>query len=281
MLYALCNEKKSKAEPGLDGGCPWCGGEMIPKCGDVMIWHWAHKVNPCDTKEETEWHLRWKSRLPQEWVETEVLKDGVRKIADVMTDYREVVEFQHSPISYGEIKEREKHYGFMRWVIDASEAHLEGRIKRIGQYEIRWKRPKRNWTYCKRPVWLDFGDGSVFSVSDNVKTVDDNDIPIQRITGRVWGIEDFVTDLIQGPKDLLHGCCYKGRPCEVHYKACQWHREEKDLECEGCQQWKYPFYWRREDIYFPYGKELKGGAEDPERHQGATTGGVTLENHET
>uniref|UniRef100_A0A6M3Y563 Putative competence protein CoiA-like family protein n=1 Tax=viral metagenome TaxID=1070528 RepID=A0A6M3Y563_9ZZZZ len=242
MLYALCNDERHKASPGTKGDCPWCSGGMIPKCGDVMIWHWAHKTNPCDTKEETEWHLEWKSRFLEDWAEVKVEHENKYKIADVKTDYQRVIEFQHSPISYEDARSREECYGYMAWVLNVSQAYQDERIWRNGGDTLIWERPKRNWTYFKKPVFLDFGDGNMFEVESFVKTIDSDDVPILEIEGRIWDKDDFIADLIAGPKELVHGCNYKNRSRLVHYRACQWHRNEHDEECRGCGHWKYPHY---------------------------------------
>jgi hypothetical protein len=35
-------------------------------------------------------------------------------------------------------------------------------------------------------------------------------------------------------------CPYKGQPRWIHPAACQWHREESDPECSGCDPNKIP-----------------------------------------
>lgn len=122
MKYALVAGIRSEASPSLSGICPGCGAEMIAKCGNIKIHHWAHKQNrTCDHwwESESEWHRKWKDRFPVEWQELfHRAHDGEKHIADIKTDYGLVVEFQHSPISKEERKKRESFYGRMGWVVN-------------------------------------------------------------------------------------------------------------------------------------------------------------------
>ena len=66
MLYADTRHGRIEAEPGLQGACPQCGTPMVPKCGDIVSWHWAHTTTAnCDpwSEGEGEWHRGWKRRL--------------------------------------------------------------------------------------------------------------------------------------------------------------------------------------------------------------------------
>ncbi|MBN3032658.1 MAG: competence protein [Candidatus Saganbacteria bacterium] len=123
--FALVNGDKTEAQPGLRGACAYCQSEMIAKCGQVRIPHWAHKSNAsCDPwwENETEWHRTWKNHFPTGWQEI-THKDsttGERHIADIKTDKEFVIEFQHSAIKSEEIKSREEFYKNMVWVVDGS-----------------------------------------------------------------------------------------------------------------------------------------------------------------
>lgn len=87
----------------MRGLCPYCGSEVIAKCGRIKIWHWAHKgMSSCDPwwENETEWHRTWKNHFPLEWQE-QIARDpisGETHIADVKTPHGLVIEFQHSSI---------------------------------------------------------------------------------------------------------------------------------------------------------------------------------------
>ena len=46
MKFALINNCRAEAAKGAKGICPSCGSELIAKCGEVKINHWAHKKFP-------------------------------------------------------------------------------------------------------------------------------------------------------------------------------------------------------------------------------------------
>lgn len=123
MKYALLDGKKILAKPGLIGYCLSCGSELIPRCGNIKIHHWAHKsVKMCDNwwENETQWHRDWKNLFPNEWQEVvQIADDGEKHIADVKTTEGWVVEFQHSYLKPEERESRNKFYNpkFI-WIVD-------------------------------------------------------------------------------------------------------------------------------------------------------------------
>lgn len=123
MRFALVDETRREPEPGLHGTCPVCGSQVIAKCGEIKVWHWAHRSRRnCDPwwENETEWHRRWKSRFPEEWQERiHHAADGEKHVADVKTAHGWILEFQHSAIKPDERRARESFYGRMVWVVDA------------------------------------------------------------------------------------------------------------------------------------------------------------------
>ena len=131
MQYAILNGIKSMAEvTGQRAECPGCGGEVLSKCGEINIQHWAHMTGvDCDTwaEAETEWHRGWKNLFPPEWREITIKSDttGETHRADIKIPNGPVIEFQHSNISSEEIREREDFYteygGGIIWVVDGSE----------------------------------------------------------------------------------------------------------------------------------------------------------------
>lgn len=118
MLWAVVDGEKEKASPGVIGACPCCGQHVIPKCGKIVAWHWAHKQRDCDPWHEPEsaWHVEWKSRFPKDWQEVTI---GTHR-ADVRTPLG-VLEFQNSSLTAEAIHERENFYGKMIWVVNAKE----------------------------------------------------------------------------------------------------------------------------------------------------------------
>lgn len=137
MKYALVNQIKAEAQKGAKGICPSCGSELIAKCGDQKINHWAHKGNRnCDPwwEPETEWHRSWKNNFDVEWQEVSLTDEntGERHIADVRTAHNLVIEFQHSSIIPEERQSREKFYKEMVWVVDGT------RLKRDKPRFLKW-----------------------------------------------------------------------------------------------------------------------------------------------
>jgi hypothetical protein len=122
MQFAIHNNIRKAAEPKLKGFCLHCNSEVIAKCGEKNIWHWAHfKTENCDSwsEPETEWHRNWKSCFGVEFSEIKVEKDNAYHIADVLNKNGIVFEFQNSPISAEVIQKREEFYGEkMIWIIN-------------------------------------------------------------------------------------------------------------------------------------------------------------------
>ena len=52
MRFAEVDGKRCEATKRAKGICPFCKGEVIAKCGEQKIAHWAHKsTQSCDS-----WH---------------------------------------------------------------------------------------------------------------------------------------------------------------------------------------------------------------------------------
>lgn len=122
MKFALVNGQHQEAQPDLSAKCPTCDHPMVAKCGEVKIWHWAHKGRrDCDPwwEPETEWHRNWKNQFPigcQEVVHR--APDGELHRADVKTENGCVIEFQHSYIKPQERRARETFYSPLVWVVN-------------------------------------------------------------------------------------------------------------------------------------------------------------------
>jgi competence protein CoiA len=125
MKFALVNGQKVEASKGTNGFCQNCGAEMIAKCGEFKVSHWAHRrIRQCDTwwETETEWHRKWKGKFPDNWQEVVHFDEttGEKHIADVRTDKGLVIEFQHSHITPLERRQREDFYKNMIWIVDGT-----------------------------------------------------------------------------------------------------------------------------------------------------------------
>ena len=179
---------RKKASPKDKGFCPICGEEVISKCGDIKIWHWAHKIGiECDSfgEPETKWHLKWKDNFPEEMQEVSVKKcvsdycynnklgtgkshgaghapcnhincaDCDFKIhrADIKTKTGLVIEFQNSPISPEKIQEREDFYGNMIWVLNGK---TFGKNITFFKRRFKWNWPSKSWDYAHKDIYLDY-----------------------------------------------------------------------------------------------------------------------------
>ena len=147
---------------------------MIAKCGEVKVWHWAHRGKRiCDPwwENETEWHRAWKAKFPDHWQEiVHKAPDGEKHIADVKTDQGWVLEFQHSPISPEERRSRSEFYKKLAWVVDGSRLKndakkfylaLNGCVPNQKNPLLRKVSTEkcpilRKWSECMSPVFIDF-----------------------------------------------------------------------------------------------------------------------------
>lgn len=177
MKFALISQQRVEAQPKLRAMCPACGSEVIAKCGQHIVWHWAHASRShCDQwwESETDWHREWKNRFPTEWQEVPTVdaQSGELHIADVKTAANLVIEFQRSTIHPDEVRARENFYDRMIWVVD-------GRKNEFDQVNFRNMRSSPNadgiaqfqwfgrsklfsrW-HTLKPVFIDFGPGYGF-----------------------------------------------------------------------------------------------------------------------
>lgn len=129
MLLAKIDETLIEAQPNLNAACPHCNTLVIPKCGAIKIWHWAHKNSECiyKTEPETEWHLQWKTLAKDHGFQIEFRNNN--HIFDAFNPITKTVfEFQHSPISQDELKDRSFNAirsGYLiNWIFDYRNKHI-------------------------------------------------------------------------------------------------------------------------------------------------------------
>lgn len=177
MLYAnTTDNQKITATPKTVACCPFCNSQLIPKCGPIKTWHWAHKTDAqCDTwsEGESEWHLQWKLNFPKE--NTEVLiKNPILKEVHIADYYNKVsfvtVEFQKSSLSLYDRIIREAFYKNLHWVIYTNWNNLEyygSGFGRRGFFYFWWKHPKL-WVTTKQNAscnyYLDMGSTTLFNI---------------------------------------------------------------------------------------------------------------------
>lgn len=174
MKYAIVDGNKVTAFKGGRGKCPTCPSEMIAKCGEDVMHHWAHKSKmKCDPwwEPETQWHRDWKNHYPENW--QEVIKHdettGEKHIADVQTKDGLTIEFQHSAIKPEERVAREGFYKNMVWIVDG--ARLKSDYSRFEQGVPNFRRTSTqsvfyvhinsktfhpSWMHSAVPVVFDF-----------------------------------------------------------------------------------------------------------------------------
>lgn len=204
MKFAIIEGQRREAHPGLSGNCQCCRGVMLAKCGQIKVWHWAHRgIHTCDRwwEPETEWHRTWKNQFPGEWQEiTHRSDDGEKHVADVKTDRGIVLEFQHSHLRHEERVSREIFYQNMVWVVDGLR-RVRDRPRFFASLNapsiIKAKpltfsmlsnecAPLRDWVGSRKPVFFDFGDNS--------EPVD----PLSFHTPVLWRLDPA------SPKDAVH-----------------------------------------------------------------------------
>jgi len=167
MLYAVDRySNRLTAAPKTEGYCPMCEESLIPKCGTIVCWHWAHHARfDCDpwSEPESEWHLYWKNRALPAQCEVQI---GNHR-ADIVGRKNTVIELQHSSISPDEIAEREEHYDNMIWLIDASpfidNLSLRQKTSKWGReyWTFRWKHPRMSLFAIEKPQYWDLGPDCV------------------------------------------------------------------------------------------------------------------------
>jgi hypothetical protein len=129
---------------------------MLPKCGPIVTWHWAHKAGrDCEpwSEPESAWHLAWKARFRAAGAEIEVpiVRGRCVHRADVMLPGGRVVELQHGFLPASAIRQREAFYGDMAWLYDAE--RFWDRVATGSRADgFRWKRPARSMLAHRRPM---------------------------------------------------------------------------------------------------------------------------------
>lgn len=148
MLIAIIeDDNRSKVlRKGQRGKCPKCGNEVIARCGQINIWHWAHKAKKnCDWySSESDWHREWKALFPSNRVE--VYMEGNR--ADAIDRMGRIWEFQNSYLKGEEIDEREKTYENLLWIWNISnqqklitfDKYSEDALYQVDWYKIRYQK---------------------------------------------------------------------------------------------------------------------------------------------
>lgn len=157
MLLAIKDNQRKRAEPKQKAICPLCKGKVIAKCGEINIWHWAHKSNfICDSfgEPESKWHLKWKNYFPIEMQEVKFSNH----IADIYNK-KIVIELQNSPISTKQIIEREKFYGNnMIWILNGN---TFGKNIIFYKQQYKWKWFPKSFSSSRRGIYIDMDNDNL------------------------------------------------------------------------------------------------------------------------
>lgn len=185
MKFANVNGERVEPAKKLRGECPFCGSEVVAKCGNVRIHHWAHKSNKhCDHWWETEkeWHRNWKNLFPSDWQEIGRRdENGELHKADVLTPHGLALEFQHSAIPREEVEIRTRFHKNICWVVDGlrlkttlkqfKTALEDGHRLKSGNIPVHkvyfWDfKFIEKWSHLGAPVVLDFGGDDLWTVAN-------------------------------------------------------------------------------------------------------------------
>lgn len=172
MLIALNHDNQripaDSANPQDTFLCPFCKKLVILKAGSIKIHHFAHaQILECknDDSQMSEWHVEWQKSFGLENAEV-ILDIGKHThIADININ-NVVVEFQHSPITYKEVKKRTVFYTQdhrkLFWIFDFRDKYQSRQItihKTYGYNDLMFK-----WLNANKAVLAGVdsrGDGAV------------------------------------------------------------------------------------------------------------------------
>ena len=210
MLIAIDNNgNRVQAFKGGLGKCQVCGNEVRAYCGEVNIHHWRHiDLEKCDfwKENETEWHRQWKEHFPIEWQEVVVKRDGQIHRADIKTNSNLVVEFQNSSISSGEVKQRERFYGNMIWLINAIEFKENFQLWSLVKYQL--KSLEDNYL----SYYYSYSDSDSPEVemqkeliSDVKSKISSNNYEIDKINSNLKEIKELKGSLKKTTKQFING----------------------------------------------------------------------------
>ena len=181
-MFAIADGQRQLAQIGRQGRCAICDGVLVPKCGEIRIWHWDHEGADCDpwAEAESEWHLGWKKHAAVDHAEV-VVDKGARHRADVLCLNGAVLELQEAAIMVDEIRAREDFYKHMAWLFRAT----WGDRLHYGKKGFWWKHGQIAQTFATKPVFWDFEEEGI--VQEVKLALVDNVQHGQRVGDRVVG----------------------------------------------------------------------------------------------
>ncbi len=190
MFVALNYDKERIVIENADNNgeyfCPICEEKLSVKAKESVVKspHFAHRKNyKCVdtwTHDMSEWHYSWQKLFPKECREFVIERQGVKHRADVFIN-NTVIEFQHSPITAEEIKERNEFYlgcGYhVVWIFDADKK-IRNAIDKNGTLDpaktetLEWKIAQSKFAfpeyYNNTSVFLDYSIETNSSQTKNI-----------------------------------------------------------------------------------------------------------------
>ena len=245
MFIALNNKgERVTIEEAVKGEkyiCPDCNSELIQKRGSVNIHHFAHMAGgDCDTwSEMTEWHLMWQNQFQEQYREVTL---GEHRADIKVDDY--IIEFQHSPISEEELRERINFYtsyGKLIFLFDLREKQI---------YSNRWRKNTFIWKYPSRTiippnnknyfVFFQISDNTILFVKNNIDNWSDFEVYKAMTKAQFVNLFKKINSI-----EILKASCQKEADIEAEREQYKEQRKlllqrisglEKDMEKA---EWKY------------------------------------------
>jgi len=213
VKFARINGKKIEASKGAKGFCPVCNSELIAKCGESRISHWAHKGNrTCDPwwENETDWHRSWKDKFPIDWQEViHCDSSGEKHIADVKTQSGWVLEFQHSYLNPEERRSRNAFYPKLVWVVDGTRRKTDK--KQFQEMLELWRSPLREkpeiiHVFCRDGCRLlkEWNDSNALVFFDFQEETDKEQSMFWLLYPRIFSNEDYLLRFSRAEFIKLH-----------------------------------------------------------------------------
>jgi competence CoiA-like predicted nuclease len=143
--------------------CPVCKNELKGAIYSGQVNRFRHSFNSgCayDNKSISDWHISWQSLF--ENTEYSYPDEGLR--ADVLFPKRLVLELQHSPIKFQQMRFRENGYQKMVWLFDLTSKKHKKNIQ-IKNKTITWEYPDKHWLCYIKPAFFHVEDDLIIDLT--------------------------------------------------------------------------------------------------------------------
>lgn len=177
--------------------CPICNQSLIVKSGLINTPHFAHKQGGCSDTwhyEMSEWHRKMQGYFPKECREVVVSDKHQTHRADVKIN-DVVIEFQYSPISADEFKDRNDFFGRLgyrvAWVFNLEDQVLNGTLYESPKKEniMIWKYPMRIFAEAPQPSDYNKKFAIWFNRTSEGR-IEDSDDTYEYIDKVVWAVKN-------------------------------------------------------------------------------------------